>query len=77
MKIRDIRPGVALYALSEPVECTRWVVVSTATDIGGEEETYIFPANREGEVTSWSELPGSTRGTSSHTEVLRAGGFEL
>ncbi|MGK5088950.1 hypothetical protein WDW86_15435 [Bdellovibrionota bacterium FG-2] len=39
-------------------------------------ETYIFPSNKSGEFT-YSELPGSSRGTLSHQDVLASIGYEI
>ena len=40
-------------------------------------ETYLFPADAEGKVTSWGELPGSMKGTLSHADALREAGYEV
>jgi hypothetical protein len=34
------------------------------------QETYIFPANENGEVINWAELPGSFQGYVDHEEAL-------
>jgi len=49
---------------------TDHVIVSTSTYFGL--ETFIFPADANGTVLNWGELPGSQRGTSSHVDVLTA-----
>lgn len=56
-------------------ENTPFVVVSKVKSMrtGVEGETYIFPADHQGKVLSWQELPGSTRGQKSAKNVL----FEL
>ena len=54
---------------------TKFVIVSSvknASDHGGA-ETFIFPSDAEGEVLSWRELQGSTRGEVTPEKVL----FEL
>ena len=33
-------------------------------------ETYIFPANEEGKVLNWMELPGSFKGEINHEKAL-------
>lgn len=60
----------ALYKLSEPIgydwdyetdehaETTSYVVVSATIAMFTGAETYIFPANEDGEVVSYGELPG-------------------
>lgn len=76
-----------LFRLSEPVgydrDCDTWeftkrtefVVVSAAIVFGGP-ETYIFPANEDGEILNWAELGGSEQGILDHWEVLRNAGYE-
>lgn len=57
---------------------TRYVVVSAVTMVPfSGPETYIFPADKEGEVTSWGELPGSYRGGTDITKALRNAGYEI
>lgn len=72
----------ALYKLSTPVNIhdgkkTTYVVCSTVDATFTGWETYIFPANKKGEVLDWLELDGSQRGTTSHIEVLNAAGYTL
>ena len=47
----------------------RFVVTSTSDVFGW--ETYVFPADSEGNITDWAELPGSFKGEANHTEALR------
>lgn len=42
------------------------------TAIQGTPEVYIFPCSESGEVIDWTELPGSQKGTTDHTLVMRA-----
>lgn len=70
-----------LYELSEPHEgygerADTHVVVSAVVTYGGA-ETYIFPANADGEVTSWGEIPGSFKGALDHERALREAGYEV
>ncbi len=51
------------------------VVVSAVT--GWAHETYIFPADENGKVTAWGELPGSIKGTTSHEEALKEAGYAI
>ena len=37
---------------------------------GNGQETFIFPANEDGEVINWAELPGSFQGHVNHEEAL-------
>jgi hypothetical protein len=80
-----------LYHLNDPLlqEIYNWdndettyvpheyVIVSTATVPFSGPETYIFPANEQGEVVDWGELNGSRRGSYSHAEVLGGVGYEV
>lgn len=79
--------SASLYELSEPVEygwsdkgpkpTTSYVIVSATHALYTEPETYIFPANQEGEILDWSELDGSYRGGLSHDEALKDAGFTI
>ena len=51
------------------------VVVSAAVAFGSP-ETYIFPADRSGEITDYGELEGSFRGRLDHEEALRNAGYD-
>lgn len=78
-----------LYELSEPVafdydwdtdtykEDTNYVVVSAANVLYSGPETYIFPADKDGEVLSWAELSGSFRGAMDHAQALQNAGYEV
>lgn len=70
-----------VYKLSEPHEgygegASDHVVVS-AVHVMGQPETYIFPCDADGKVTSWGEMPGSQKGTLEHVEALRDAGYEI
>ena len=84
-KIKDVgvRPTGAtqsLYRLDPPLEGHELVVVS-ALDMDLEWthviETYIFPADINGEITDFGELPGSYRGGLDHTVALKRAGYEV
>jgi hypothetical protein len=77
-----------LYRLSEPITwggdyeggakgTADHLIVSATVAMFSGPETYIFPANEDGTVLDWGELPGSLRGTLSHDEVLSAAGYEI
>lgn len=81
----------AVYELSEPVtyeayekgegkyvtKTTRFVLVSAATVMMSGPETFIFPADEDGEVVDWAELEGSYKGGLSHAEAIDGAGWEL
>lgn len=64
------------WELSEPLD-GHSIVVTSAAEVCGTWETYIFPATRDGAVTDWLELPGSMRGTKDHLEALYNAGYEV
>lgn len=73
-----------LYFLSVPVSygspsalrTTNYVVVS-AVNHKYAHETYIFPADENGNILSFVELPGSYMGGTQHDKALRRAGFEV
>lgn len=78
-----------LFELSEPIEygydyeteqyksSTAFVVVSATGAMFSGPETYIFPADAQGEIESWIELDGSYRGGLDHSQALRGAGYEV
>lgn len=80
-----------LYRLDPPMVYAEWryeddthiekqyeyVLVSAAVVPFEGPETYIFPADSEGNVTDFSELPGSYRGGLNHKKALRGAGYEM
>ena len=40
-------------------------------------ETYIFPASKDGDVLDWIKLPGSFKGALDHARALRDAGFTI
>lgn len=85
-RLKDFTGDARLFRLSEPMPwdydweterdkaSTEFVVVSATNAMFSGPETYIFPANEQGEIISWSELEGSYKGGLSHrTALLNAG----
>lgn len=78
-----------LFELSAPVEydynydteknekLTQFVVVSATSAMFSGPETYIFPANEQGEVVDWMELDGSYKGGLDHERALQRAGYEV
>lgn len=66
------RASQRLYEMTPHFEGNRFVVVSACHD---PIETFIFPANESGEITSYEELCGSTKGILSHEYVLMRNGY--
>lgn len=85
-KIKDLAGftgAAALYELSDFIEVegtdeifSHVVVSATVAPYTGP-ETYIFPANADGKVEDWGELPGSYRGGLDHEQALRNAGYEI
>lgn len=61
-----------------PAKETSFVVVSaTVVPYGFGPETYIFPADENGNVISWGELKGSYKGGLSHKTALHRAGYTV
>lgn len=57
---------------------TEHVWVSAAVfPMGLRSETYIFPCDESGEVTSWGEMPGSIKDSLDHEAALLEAGYEV
>lgn len=81
--------GVAkLYKLSPPLADEPWdeddeptlseyVLVSGVNAMFTGPETFIFPADENGSVTSCGELPGSFRGSIDHEQALANAGYQV
>ena len=87
-ELPDFRGHAALYRVEPPIEGYEpWdetkqapkysYVVVSAVSVLGTPETYMFGANEHGEIVDWGELPGSQKGTLSHTQVLTEAGYYL
>lgn len=81
--IREIegwKGHASLYKLSEPLGWPEenkfdFVIASAVNAFGDGPETYLFGSNEQGVVLDWMELPGSMKGTWSHSEALKAAGY--
>lgn len=61
----------------EPTEFTDHVVTSAAiTSLAGP-ETYVFPADQDGNILDWGEIAGSFRGGLDHHEAIRRSGWSI
>lgn len=52
-------------------------VISSAVDNAFATETYLFPANPDGDVVDWMEMPGSRRGVVDPEYVLSELGYTI
>ena len=67
-----------LYKLDPPLDgSVAYVVVSATVAMFSGPETYIFPADSDGEITDWGELEGSYRGGLDHAEALANAGYAV
>lgn len=68
-----------LFKLSESIQYdkgeTDHVIVSAVVVPFSGPETYIFPANENGEIAHWGELDGSFRGGLDHAQALENAGW--
>lgn len=67
----DSRYGTKIEASYE------YVVVSAAFIPFSGPETYIFPANEHGDITSWLERDGSFKGDTDIPQALQNAGYEI
>lgn len=61
----------------KPAQYTYVVVSAVHVPYNGSVETYIFPADADGEVRDFTELNGSLNGVLSHEQALRSAGYEI
>ncbi len=59
----------------KPTRATEYVITSAVHAMCSGPETYIFPADRDGEVLSWGELDGSFRGDLDHNRAIEGMGY--
>lgn len=92
-KLRQVNPSANgnqyLWHLSEPVgygydwekdttkSVTEYVITSAAVVFGSGPETYIFPADADGNVIDWGEMSGSIRGYLNHEMAIREAGWAV
>jgi hypothetical protein len=68
------------YVITSAVDLVDPLIEVFDTMLGAEMascETYIFPANKDGEVLNWTELWGSTKHIKDHEQVIRNAGWEV
>jgi len=54
----------------ETTRLIEYVITSAVNAFDHGEETYLFPANEDGEIISWIELPGSFHGDMDHDRAI-------
>lgn len=68
--------SVGLYQLDPPWMGIKYVAVSGARTAFGR-ETAIFPAEEDGNVLDWEEMPGSFKGAIDHAAALEGLGYDV
>ena len=79
MFIKRVKIGAGdalLYKLSDPIEESTNVVVSAATAPPIGDRVTIFPANQDGDISSWKALAEKTK-TLDHEEILTDLGYQV
>ena len=78
-RLYRVDPPIRPYTFAEEPEAdpTDYVIVSAANVPFSGPETYIFPADENGEVIDWVELGGSFRGALDHEQALRNAGYTV
>jgi len=73
-----------LYELTPPLQGewdkrkkARFVVVSAINAMFSGPETFIFKADKTGEVLDWGELSGSFKGALDHEQALNNAGYKV
>ncbi|MEN9491135.1 MAG: hypothetical protein RJA63_1584 [Pseudomonadota bacterium] len=72
----NLTPPLLVVGYGDVVDTHDFVVVSAADVMFSGPETYIFPADADGNVTNWIELDGSFRGSLDMWRALRNAGYE-
>lgn len=73
-----VEPATGYHTLENDKELkTEYIVVSAVDVVFSGPETYIFPADSEGNVLSWGELEGSYRGGLVHETALANAGYTV
>lgn len=76
-KLNGFRGDARVYHLSEPLDGAEYVVVSAVVVPYSGPETYIFPADENGEIVDYGELDGSYRGGLDHELALAQAGYAV
>lgn len=76
-----------LFRLDPPIHERNWLeddehcyhefVVVFASDTWNGPDTSIYPAEADGEITHWRQLPGSAPGSKSVEDALFRAGYEI
>lgn len=78
----DWQGDARLYQCNPPMKDDRdnnheYVVISATNVMFSGPETFIFSSDKNGKVTKWGELNGSTKGTLNHEKAIMNAGYTL
>ena len=73
----DFTGHAALYRMEPPLDGREFVIASAANAMFIGPETYLFPADADGEVVDWVEMDGSYRGGLSHAKAFAGAGYSV
>jgi len=76
MMLIHVTPHLVFQDSQSNQRSTHYLIVSAVDVPHSGPETFIFPANRSGDVISWLELSGSYRGGLSHIKAIEDAGYE-
>lgn len=62
---------------NEEQKSYEYVVASAANAMFSGPETYLFGADKDGEIVDWDELPGSFKGGLDHERALQNAGYTV
>lgn len=75
--VKDVTRTRKLWRVSSPFSYTGHddtytgeYVITSAVSVLGKPETYIFPADKNGNIVGWSELCGSFKGDLNHQKAI-------
>ena len=74
-KIKVLGSSKILWKAEPPLDGNEYIITSASDVMFTGPETYIFPADKDGNITSWCELRGSYRGELNHKRCFSNIGY--
>lgn len=75
------RGNAALYKVTPAMKYknskTSYVIASAASVLFSGEETYLFPATKNGDIKDWGELDGGYKGSLCHKTAFKNAGYKI
>jgi hypothetical protein len=75
LKIKTMNSRQVLWRLDPPLDGHEYIITSASDVMFTGPETYIFPADKDGNITDWCELRGSYRGELNHKRCFANIGY--